>query len=674
MKKVLTLLVMVFGFLTVAACAKVREETPSINARNTIVINDGDEFDPVKSFIDDEETAAIASTNLHRSKVVDGKWAGGPGEFQYTITITEGTNSAYQSVKVIVNDSKGNAVDAPILEGAYINQVHYIGSNEYQPLNDVVATDLHTGEDLTSEVKLVGSVVSTRPGKYSFTIEVTNSANVTNSVAVMLTVKSQVDMPEEFDLSGYSAQNPLKITLWHANGSSIEAQLKQYALDFEAKYDNVIKVDVIKKESNYSTLKDTVVKAISTENIPNIVQTYPDHVMEYLSYGRVLSVSPYMHHPVHGYSTTDTKDSFADILPIYRMENSQYTAEGDFFALPFNKSTEVMAYNKTVYDRLVAKGKAPAQFPETWQDLFDIAQAYKDEADSYFNEIAALVNAKGGENDKSYYTAENIALMKQKFVPYSYDSSDNAFITLTKQWGGEYTGIDEHRKGQILFNNDTTKGMLEYFRANNDKINVPGNWGDSYDYASDIFKYGFTFVTVGSTGGIRYNTPITVDGKPLFEVGIVPMLYNKEMPENRTVIQQGTNMTLLDVGTDMQKLASWYFLKYLTSYEVQLDFSTKIGYSPVRTSVYSDPKFVQFTSGKDENGNALGIGDLMMSMGLNAANLQRHVQFYDQAFIGSSTSRAAVGVAFNQVMLSTNANVINIALQQAYDEATKILG
>lgn len=664
---------------TLMACNTIRQETPSINARNAIMINDGDEFDPIRGFIDDEDTVENATHNLHRSKLSANRWVGGPGIFDYTITVTENNNNAYQVVRVYVNYSNGSEATAPILEGAYVNQAHYLGSNAYQPLSGVVALDSETNEDISDEISILGTVLSTRVGRSSFTIEVQNSQGVTRSVAVSLTVKAQVDIIEDsFEdvLLGYTTENPLEITMWHANGDSISARLTQYARDFEELHDNRVKVNIVKQESTYSELKDTTVRGINlVDQLPNLIQTYPDHVMEYLAYRRVLSVSPYMHHPVHGYSTTDENDMFSDIVPIYRMENSQYTHEGDFYALPFNKSTEVMAYNKTVYDRLVAKGKAPEEFPETWQDLFALSEAYEDEVDAYFAEIKAEIFEKGRTADRELYSDANITLMTNRFVPFSYDSPANAFITLTRQWGGEYTGIDEHRRGLILFDNDQTKNMLTYFRNNRDKLTVPGNWGDSYDYASDIFKYGYTFATVGSTGGIRYNTPVEfTDGTPLFEIGVVPVPYNKEMPENRTVIQQGTNVSMLNVGNDEQKLASWYFLKYLTSHDVQLDFATSIGYSPVRTSVYETPAFIQFTNGLNADGEALTGEALTRSKGLNAAAQQRLFQFYDQAFIGSSIARAAVEVAFNQVVISENQNIINIALQQAKDTANRVLG
>lgn len=680
MRKLASLLIALTMVIMLAACATVRATAPTfsgIPANKTFTITDGDAFDPLDGITasdakDKNLTASIVVTGLE-DKIEAGIWIGGPGNYSYQISVTNSSDlRTTENITLIVEPKEGVVATPPRIEGAYQNQVYYIGSNPYNPLDGVIATDEIDG-DITSSLRVIGTPYTARPGVSNFRIEVKNSNDFTTSISVTLTVKAKVEIPETL------TSDPINISIWHSNGDSIEAELKSYALSFQAKYPNVT-VEVIKKEQTYSVLKDTVVKAAGTGTLPNLVQSYPDHVMEYLTYNALTSVSPYYAHPTWGYSTTEAKDSFADIIASYRTENSQYTQDGDFYALPFNKSTEVLAYNKTIYDRLVAAGKAPAQFPSTWQEIIALAPAYKEVAAAYFAENAAYVNQYGSAAQKALFTTDNLALMNSKFIPISYDSTDNAFITLVRQWGGEYTGINENRGGVIKFDNPQTRSMLQYFYDNRASITVPGNWGDSYNYASDIFKNGFTFVTIGSTGGIRYNAPIRISneaapngGKHLFEVGVVPMPYNADMPENWAAIQQGTNISLTSSGTAQQKLASWLFLKHLTSYDVQLQFSMKIGYSPIRTSVYSDPAFLQFTSGKDKDGKQLEGADYLMSQSINAASIQKNVQFFDQAFVGSSTARTAVGVAFNQVMLATNPNIINIAIQQAVDKAKGVL-
>jgi ABC-type glycerol-3-phosphate transport system substrate-binding protein len=241
--------------------------------------------------------------------------------------------------------------------------------------------------------------------------------------------------------------------------------------------------------------------------------------------------------------------------------------------------------------------------------------------------------------------------------------------------------------------------MLQFVFDNRDIFTTPEYWGSGY--ASDMFKVGQTAVTIGSSGGARYNTPFVIqraDGtlEISLEIGMAPMPYNADMPDDRTVIQQGTNLSIMRVGTDQQKLASWLFLKYLTSKDVQRDFAIRTGYSPVRYSVYEEAAYQDFIS----DGTALpdyaaikaGLGtneqkletatlateQMVRALGSAAATAQREYFFFDQAFVGSSTARDAVEVAYQRVVLAlptADATVeINAAIAAAKAEAEKVLG
>jgi len=486
---------------------------------------------------------------------------------------------------------------------------------------------------------------------------------------IVLTVK---------DLSTYTIPDsltgdPITIEMWHANGATIETALLRYAAEFEALHSNVT-INITKSGNNYDELRQNVINAIRGGQIPNIVQNYPDHVMEYIDNQAVISLTPYISNSIHGYNPDVASESFLDILLSYRQENSQYTNDGEYYSVPFNKSTEVMIYNKTMMDILIADGVID-EVPTTWQGLFAIADDLKAIADGVIDDLTTKLNAS--TTLSLHKTPEEIQTIKDNFVPITYDSGANAFITLTRQWGGEYTTINASREGVILFDNPEVKDMLSYFFDNRDSaFTLPGAWG--MDYASDAFKTGQTAVTFGSTGGARYNTPATVGGEFIFEFGVAPMPYNADLPGERTAIQQGTNMSITTAGTDQEKLASWLFLKYITSNQVQLDFALATGYSPVRYSVYDDPTYLLFRDGKDSLGADLKGEALMKSLAANAAAKQSDFLFYDQAFIGSSTARAEVEAAFERVILgslegTTKQEIIDNAIAAAKSNAERVL-
>lgn len=553
---------------------------------------------------------------------------------------------------------------APRFVGLFQKQTIYKGAQEYDILAGAKAVDPEDGE---LEISIAGAYSTTRVGTYEVYVYATDSEGESVTDSITLTVK---------DLTAYTIPDELttdniSIDLWHSNGATIEAALKAYAVSFQEIYPNIT-VNIIKNGNNYDELRENTVNAIRGGQIPNIVQNYPDHVMEYIDNNGVIALTPYIYHPIHGFNPEVEEESFLDILLSYRRENSQYTTDGEYYSLPFNKSTEVMIYNKTMFDMLIEDGVID-EVPNTWQGLFAVADELMGVKDEVIDSITTKLNAS--KTLSLHKNAEEIQAIKDNFVPITYDSPANAFITLVRQWGGQYTTIDSARQGVVLFDSDETRDMLSYFFDNRDNpFTLPGKWGT--EYASDAFKLGQTAVTFGSTGGARYNTPETVDGEFVFDFGVMPMPYNEDMPLERTAIQQGTNMSITTAGTDQEKLASWLFLKYLTSKDVQLDFALKTGYSPVRYSVYDTEQYDDFRSGTDETGKLLAGEDLMKSLAANAAAEQADFLFYDQAYVGSSVARAGVEVAFERVILgslegTTKEAIIENAIAYAKDEAEK---
>lgn len=556
-------------------------------------------------------------------------------ETTLTTTATGTDDTTSETTTVLAGEG------VPYFTGLFTKQSYYRGSQELDLLAGAKAYDPEDGE---LPITLVGAYSTTRLGTYPVYAVATDTDGNQTLAQITLTVKDIRD----FTIPDTLTTDPVTIELWHSNGSSVETALNQYATEFMALYPN-INVVITKSGNNYDELRTNVINAIKGGQIPNIVQNYPDHVMEYIDNQALISLTPYIYNSTWGYNPDVDSESFLDILLSYRRENSQYTTDGEYYSVPFNKSTEVMIYNKTMFDILIADGVID-EVPTTWQGLFDIADDLRAISADEIDAITTQLNASSVES--LHKTAEEIQSIKDNFVPITYDSAANAFITLTRQWGGLYTGINSTRDGLILFDNQEVRDMLSYFFDNRDTaFSLPGVWG--LDYGSDAFKIGETAVTFGSTGGARYNTPDMVNNEFVFEFGVAPMPYNADLPEERTAIQQGTNMSITTAGDDQEKLASWLFLKYLTSAEVQLDFALETGYSPVRTSVYTMPAYVQFLNGLDAAGEPL-VGEMLMkSMAANAAALQSNYLFYDQAFVGSSDARAAVEVAFERVILGT---------------------
>jgi len=641
MKKVMLVLILILGAITLSACATRRNQEPTISgAVLNPVIELHEAYDPLSGVTaSDPEDGDLTDSIVVAGFVADDvNYAG-----TYTITLTvadSGGLTATVTINLTVNSEGEVVILPPVLNGVIAQQTFYIGSGTFDPLAGVTAVDPVDG-NITDDIRVSGTYLLDTPGTYVITLRITNAGGVRASATITLTVVAS-EIPLEL------TDEPITITLWHAMGEANQLLLQKYAASFMILYPNVTVV-IPAGVGNYDTLRNNMINAITADAKPNLVQAYPDHVAEYLNGNAVVNLDPYIDSDVWG---LNDEDDFEDIILSYREENSQYDAVGTFYSLPFNKSTEVMIYNKTAFDAL------DLDAPVTWQDVIAAAPALK-----VYGDAIAEAKVRAANVGKTELELEPlIAAAKAMIVPASYDSTGNAFITFTRQFGGAYTGIDyETFAGQYLWqNNDQTLTAMAFLRDHNDVITLPEFWNQQY--ASTPFVNQQTFVTIGSSAGVRYNVPAIdpTTEEPIFEIACAPVPYNADYPDEKAVIQQGTNISLLKTGSDQEILASWLFLKHLISTENTIDWAMNTGYLPVRVSAYESEVYQDFLNNPTAN-------QLYISMAANAAYRQSTYMFYDPAFIGSSRARVQVGLALERIMLGDGD--IAQALKDAYDEA-----
>ena len=643
--------------------------TPKIKGVSIVVeVNQGEFYDPLYG-VTAESLGEDVTDSLETT--FNPEWLNTPGFYDFEITAKSSFGEVAVEI-VFLEVLESNAV--PVFIVAPTAVTHYIGSRTFNPLEEVRAFYI----DENGSEQPVDVYVHTEPARLNipgtFPYKVAAYNNLGEEVVhdIKLTVKARHQV-----LADLPKGEAIDIELWHANGTTIENALKEYAELFEiamAAAGYKINVTIMKNGSNYDELKTNVINAGKGGSLPNIVQNYPDHVVEYNANGYIEPMAPYIFHPVHGFDESDPEDKFTDILEGYRNEQRATNLNGEYISLPFNKSTEVLSYNKDIFDE-VLEGRP---FPRTWQELFALMPRINEVKDKHIDAIAARWAVLGKP-----LSPEEIQKSKDDFVPFVYDSSANAFITLTRQFGGGYTSIDAKGKGQLDFDSAETREMLSYFgQASIDKIfTVPARW--EAQYTNEVSKTGKAIAGVGSTGGLRYNTPVE-SGYKLYNLGVAPVPYDQFSPESRTVIQQGTNLSLTTSGTQAQKLASWYFIKFLTSGGIQTLFSVETGYSPVRDSVYTSDAYMEYlaladtvmadshTQMMNDEGKPMSAAEyttlyelVVKAMGSRAATQQRAYQFTDTPFIGSSATRDAVGVTFDRVILKEANQTLDAAIEAA---------
>jgi ABC-type glycerol-3-phosphate transport system substrate-binding protein len=434
----------------------------------------------------------------------------------------------------------------------------------------------------------------------------------------------------------------------------ISTALADLVAEFKLLYPKItVKIEAL--SGSYDTIRSTTMLDINSKKAPDLVIGYPDHFAEYFSAGALVNLQGFIESPDVGF----TEVEMADFLETYLVENRGYNAElpEDLYGLPFNKSTEVLVYNKTFFEGVYGE-TWETKIPKTWQELETvgadiITRVQNKEADEIF-----VVSINPTTLVKTYLKVSDY-LTTNKFIPLGYDSSDNAFITLTRQFGAAYTQRVDVENGYVRFNNAQTIAAMTYFKSLKDAKLFGTSALFGLDYMSDAFKLIQCVMTVGSSAGVGYNSDATSSFD--YELGIAPIPYYAA--DKKFVIQQGTNVAMLNQNTDEEKLATWLFMKFLMQPEKTAQFAIATGgYLPVKVSAYETTEYAEFlTNPTDDKVNYSKAANVALDDYIE----QQYIFFVDDAFVGSAAIRSEVGSVFNAIIVN-NEN-IQARINQAYN-------
>ena len=436
----------------------------------------------------------------------------------------------------------------------------------------------------------------------------------------------------------YDYNTSVEIEFWHRLWvTNPQTAFLQSAIEsFQNIYPN-IKIN----ESFYVTydeLNDAIEQGLENGKLPTVIETNSNNIAKFLDKNLISNLEDY----IDSVTLITKKDETKEMVGLTTEEQNQYIkgfmdecrsfdSQNNLYALPFSKSTEVLYYNKTMFD------KYGWSVPKTWDDVANISEKFRQTT-----ECATL------KNDG------------KAVAGFSYDSEANLFITLTQQWGGEYTKFDKNSKGVYAFNNNESKAAIRWYKEQSDKGNLKTTTFFGTNYSSDAFKAGQIVMTLGSSAGASYNVPS--DGS--FEVGVAA--YPQKDLNNPQVIQQGTNVTLFKRQDAQEELAGWLFMKFLTNYESALDWCTSTSYFPIRKDVLNSDDYQNHISGKmvDGDGNII-YNHTLQNLALKVALEQRNWFFTNATFSDLDT-------ALNETKnLVQNILYNNVDIDQAYENAIK---
>lgn len=464
------------------------------------------------------------------------------------------------------------------------------------------------------------------------------------------TVTRSLGADFEVPEGGYDGSD-VTITFYHTmSATTLQPTLDTYIAEFNKLYPNIHVVS--KAVGGYDDVRDQINTEIAAGNQPNLAYCYPDHVALYNLAGAAIRLDNLInseikvtHQKVDENGEIVQGETVEEIIGLTQAQKDDfipgYYAEGKAFGddymytLPFSKSTEVLYYNKTFFD---ANNIVMPEGFMTWEQLGEICRQIK--------------------------------AIDPDCVPLGYDSESNWFITMCEQYGAKdgknyYTqNVDGNH---FLFDNANNKNFVKMFREwyKEGLLTTQKIYGS---YTSGLFvntkpNEKHSYMSIGSSAGATHQRPIKVDGDYPFEVGItsIPQV-DASKPK---VISQGPSVTIFNKENKQEVMASWLFLKYLTtSVEFQAAFSMASGYVPVLKSVADNEVYAEFLAGA--NG-----GDNVAALSAKVCMEQEEAYYCSPAFVGSSAARDEAGALMIACLSIADDQGLDAAINKIFADAIK---
>ena len=419
---------------------------------------------------------------------------------------------------------------------------------------------------------------------------------------------SSFEVVEQFD-----ENKKVEITFWAKNDTNkAQTAVYQKAIDeFEKLYPNV--TVNIRLYTDYGRIYNDVITNISTNTTPNVCITYPDHIATYLTGdNQVVPLEELFDNPRYGLGGSDVKFDGPKQGEIIQPYLDECSFEGHIYALPYMRSTEACYINKNMVEKL------GYEVPDvlTWDFMWEVSE-------------------KAMEMDASGVYKVN---GQKTLIPCIYKSTDNMLITYLKQAGAGYSTA----AGDIEIFNDTTGEFLK-------TVAVHGKSGafstfKISSYPGNFLNAGQCIFAIDSTAGSTWmgsKAPlqdISGDNIQDFDMVVrpVPQLDTTDIK----MISQGPSVCIFNKENGQEVMASWLFVQYLLSNDVQIEYARTEGYAPVTTKARESAEYKDYLSRAGEDNKDFYQGKLDATKLLldNTDNT-----FVTPVFNGSASLRDAAG-------------------------------
>ena len=232
-------------------------------------------------------------------------------------------------------------------------------------------------------------------------------------------------------------------------------------------------------------------------------------------------------------------------------------------------------------------------------------------------------------------------------IPFIYKSTDNMMIQMLRQLDAPYAT----ESGEIGIFNDTTAALLEEI--------IPHAASGAFStfkissYPANFLNAGQCIFAIDSTAGATWmgsNAPLLdIAEDKLVQFETVVRTVPQYDPENPEMISQGPSVCIFNKNDLQEVLASWLFVQYLLTNDVQIAYAQTEGYVPVTSKAQESAEYLDYLSRAGED-NATYYQVKMDATHLLLDNIDN--TFVTPVFNGSASLRDAAGQMIESVVKS----------------------
>ena len=151
---------------------------------------------------------------------------------------------------------------------------------------------------------------------------------------------------------------PVEITFWHAMNGDLEKTLQNLTDKFMESNENI--TVTLQNQSSYPDLQQKITATTaSPKDLPTLTQAYPHWMVNAMQDELLVDLKPYIENETIG------DKNYNNILEGFRKGSE---IDGKVYGMPFNKSTEVIWYNKTLFDEL------GLEVPTTFEEFAQVSK------------------------------------------------------------------------------------------------------------------------------------------------------------------------------------------------------------------------------------------------------------------------------------------------------------